>query len=333
FGTVVTGTLLAGSLAVGDEIAVVPSDIRGRIRGLQTHRRSLEVARPGSRVAANLSGVDKEAVTRGMVVTRPGSLATTTVIAVRLALLASASAALEHDEEVKVHVGTAETMARAALLEGSQLAPGESAWAQLRLATPVAVAVGDRLVIRRPSPSETIGGGTVADLATARLRRRAEPVAARGRIARGSTFGAWPAGEALQRASRAACHRAARGGARKRARAAIAPAAPLRGSGATLAQRACRSCEGPAAAAEPGAARDRPRARPRARLGTRGARRRRAHRHRSGLPARGGDAVRARSRRRDRVERIDHGRSRAGPLGLQPQARASAPTIPRRSWP
>jgi selenocysteine-specific elongation factor len=177
FGTVVTGTLLDGSLAVGDEIAVVPGDVRARVRGLQTHRRSLEVARPGSRVAANLSGIDKEAVSRGMVVARPGSLETTTLLAVRLALLPSTSAGLEHDEEVKVHVGTAETMARAALLEGPSLAPGETAWVQLRLATPVAVAVGDRLVIRRPSPSETIGGGAIADLATVRLRRRAETVA------------------------------------------------------------------------------------------------------------------------------------------------------------
>jgi selenocysteine-specific elongation factor len=178
FGTVVTGTLLDGSLAVGDEIIALPGDIRARVRGLQTHRRSLDVARPGSRVAANLSGIGKEAVSRGMVVARPGSLETTTLLAVRLELLASASASLEHDEEVKVHVGTAETMARAALLEGPEIAPGQSAWVQLRLAAPVAVAVGDRLVIPRPSPSETIGGGAVADLATVRLRRRAETVAA-----------------------------------------------------------------------------------------------------------------------------------------------------------
>ncbi|HEV8671892.1 MAG TPA: selenocysteine-specific translation elongation factor [Candidatus Limnocylindria bacterium] len=178
FGTVVTGTLLDGSLAVGDEIAVVPGEIRGRVRGLQTHRRSLDVARPGSRVAANLSGVDKEAVTRGMVLARPGSLQTATLIAVRLALLAGASGPLEHDEEVKVHVGTAETMARVALLEGPAIAPGETAWAQLRLANPVAVAVGDRIVIRRPSPSETLGGGAIADLASARMRRRSETVAA-----------------------------------------------------------------------------------------------------------------------------------------------------------
>ena len=178
FGTVVTGTLLDGSLAVGDEVTVFPGDLRARVRGLQTHRRSLDVARPGSRVAANLSGIEKEAVSRGMVVARPGSLETTTLVAVRLALLAGASGALEHDEEVKVHVGTAETMARVALLEGSSVAPGETAWVQLRLASPIAVAVGDRLVVRRPSPSETIGGGAVADLATARLRRRPDTVAA-----------------------------------------------------------------------------------------------------------------------------------------------------------
>jgi selenocysteine-specific elongation factor len=178
FGTVVTGTLLDGSLAIGDEVAVLPGEGRGRIRGLQTHRRSLDLAQPGSRVAANVSGVDKQDVSRGMVLARPGTLETANLLAVRLALLASVSSGLDHDEEVKVHVGTSETMARVALLEGAAIAPGETAWAQLRLAEPVAVAVGDRLVIRRPSPSETIGGGAVADLAGARLRRRAETVAA-----------------------------------------------------------------------------------------------------------------------------------------------------------
>ncbi len=178
FGTVVTGTLLDGSLQVGDEVVAVPGEARGRIRGLQTHRRALDVARPGSRVAANLSGIDKAAVTRGMVLARPGSLETTRLLSVHLALLGSASAPLGHDEEVKVHVGTAETMARAALLEGSAIEPGATAWAQLRLAAPVAAAVGDRLVVRRPSPSETIGGGRVADTTARGPRRRAETVAA-----------------------------------------------------------------------------------------------------------------------------------------------------------
>ncbi len=178
FGTVVTGTLLDGSLAVGDEVALLPGERRARIRGLQTHRRATEVAQPGSRVAANLSGVDKAEVERGMVVARPGTLTTSTLLGLRCAVLASASAPLLHDEAVKVHVGTAESMAHVSVLEGGALAPGVSGWIQLRLAAPVAVAVGDRLVLRRPSPPETLGGGVVADLSTERLRRRGDTVAA-----------------------------------------------------------------------------------------------------------------------------------------------------------
>ena len=178
FGTVVTGTLLDGELGVGDEVELVPGGLRARIRGLQTHRRALERAVPGSRVAANLVGVEKDAVERGMVLTRPGTLAPVTSIAVHLAVLGGASAALAHDEEVKVHVGTAEVMARVNVLEGDAIAPGTVAWAQLRLASPTAVAVGDRLVVRRPSPSETLGGGVIADTTGARARRRADTVAA-----------------------------------------------------------------------------------------------------------------------------------------------------------
>jgi len=178
FGTVVTGTLLDGTLRVGDEVAAVPGDVRGRIRGLQTHRRALDEALPGSRVAANLSGIDKDAVERGMVLVHPGALAPTSVIAARVRVLGSASAPLEHDESLKVHTGTAEAMARVSVLEGESVAAGASAWVQLRLAAPVVVEVGDRFVLRRPSPSETIGGGVVADVAPARLRRRSETVAA-----------------------------------------------------------------------------------------------------------------------------------------------------------
>jgi len=178
FGTVVTGTLIDGALRVGDEVELVPGGARARIRGLQTHRRAIERAIPGSRVAANLAGVDRDAVERGMVLARPGTLAPTGVIALRLRILPEASDALVHDEEVKVHAGTAEVMARVALLEGDAILPGGSGWAQLRCATPLAVAVGDRVVIRRPSPSETLGGGVIADAAPERARRRADAVAA-----------------------------------------------------------------------------------------------------------------------------------------------------------
>ena len=177
FGTVVTGTLVDGSFAVGDEIEILPTAQHARIRGIQTHKRALEVATPGSRVALNLAGVEKDELDRGMVVVRPGTLSPVSVISARLQLLGAASDALTHDEAVKVHAGTAEVMARVSLLESATLDPGKSGWVQLRLATPLAVAVGDHFVIRRPSPPETLGGGIVADISGERMRRRREAVA------------------------------------------------------------------------------------------------------------------------------------------------------------
>ncbi|HEV2011991.1 MAG TPA: selenocysteine-specific translation elongation factor [Candidatus Limnocylindria bacterium] len=177
FGTVVTGTLIDGSLRVGEEIEVVPGGLRGRIRGLQTHRRAIEVARAGSRVAANVSGIEKVGLARGMVLVRPGALAPTSLLGVRLSVLADVSGPLEHDDTVRVHAGTAEAIARVLVLEGRAIAPGGTGWVQLHLMTPLAVAVGDRLVVRRPSPSETLGGGAIADTTGERTRSRADAVA------------------------------------------------------------------------------------------------------------------------------------------------------------
>jgi selenocysteine-specific elongation factor len=177
FGTVVTGTLVDGSFAVGDEVEVLPSARRSRIRGIQTHKRALETASMGSRVALNLSGIEREALDRGMVVARPGSFQALTAFASRLAVLPSASSDLVDGESVKVHAGTAEVMGRVAVLEGTSIAPGSAAWARVRLESPLVVAVGDRFVIRRPSPPETIGGGAVADISRDRLGRRREIVA------------------------------------------------------------------------------------------------------------------------------------------------------------
>ena len=181
FGTVVTGTLLDGDLHVGEEVELVPGGARARIRGLQTHRRAIDVAVAGSRVAANLSGIEKDAIERGMVVSRPGTLRPTSAVALRLAVLRDA--AVEQDEELKVHVRTAEVMARVSVLEKDAIVGGESAWVHLRLAEPIAAAVGDRLVVRRPSPSETLGGGVIADVAPMRTRRRDAIVALERRSA------------------------------------------------------------------------------------------------------------------------------------------------------
>jgi selenocysteine-specific elongation factor len=177
FGTVVTGTLVDGTFAVGDEIEILPTAQRARVRGIQTHKRTLDSASPGSRVALNLSGVEKDELERGMVIVRPGTLVPISVLSARVDVLGSASDAIAHDEAVKVHAGTAEVMARVSLLEAPTLEPGASGWVQLRLATPLAVAVGDRFVIRRPSPPETLGGGAVADISGERMRRRREAVA------------------------------------------------------------------------------------------------------------------------------------------------------------
>lgn len=173
-GTVVTGTLIDGALEVGDEVEIVPGGRRVRVRALQTHRRAVDMAAPGSRVAANIVGIEKSDLERGMTLVRPGSLAATSLLGLRLAVLEGASGPLLHDDQVKVHVGTAEVMARVAVLEGDEIGPGAEGWAQLRLAAPVAAAGGDRLVIRRPSPPETIGGGVVVDTTGARSKRRSE---------------------------------------------------------------------------------------------------------------------------------------------------------------
>jgi len=178
FGTVVTGTLVDGSLRVGDEVEVFPRGLRGRIRGLQTHRRAIEVARAGSRVAANLSGIDKADLARGMVLAPPGTQRPTSVIGARLSLLPEVSGPLEHDDVVRVHAGTAEVLARVSVLEGQAIEPGGRAWVQLHLASPLVVAIHDRFVVRRPSPSETLGGGSVADTSGERTRTRADAAAA-----------------------------------------------------------------------------------------------------------------------------------------------------------
>jgi selenocysteine-specific elongation factor len=175
FGTIVTGTLLDGSLLVGDEVVLLPSGLSARVRGLQTHKAKLERARPGSRVAVNLAGVELAQVRRGMVVARPGMLEPTTLIDVRLRLLAEAALPLKHNAELKFFTGASEVVAVARLLDADAMQPGETGWVQLQLAEPVTVAKSDRFIIRRPSPGETIGGGQVVDAHPRRRWHRYDP--------------------------------------------------------------------------------------------------------------------------------------------------------------
>jgi selenocysteine-specific elongation factor len=177
FGTVVTGTLVDGSLKVGEELQLQPSGRRVRVRGLQQHNRKVEVAEPGSRVAANLVGVEKHDLERGEVLARPGTVAATRRLDASLRVLADSPRALRHGAQVMLHTGTAEVPARAIVLTADEVAPGTGGWVQLYCEQAVAVSPGDRFVLRLPSPSATIAGGAFADVNPRRHPRHDERVA------------------------------------------------------------------------------------------------------------------------------------------------------------
>jgi selenocysteine-specific elongation factor len=175
FGTVVTGTLVDGHLEVGQEVEILPRGLRARIRGLQTHKTKIQRAVPGSRVAINLTGVSKQDLARGDLVTIPGWLRPTTLTDVRLDLLPDAPFPLKHNAQVKFFCGSAETVARIRLLDTEALAPGQSGWVQLELEDPLPLVRGDRFIIRVPSPAVTVGGGEVVDPHPGRKHRRFRP--------------------------------------------------------------------------------------------------------------------------------------------------------------
>lgn len=174
FGTVVTGTLLDGTFKIGQEVEILPENIKTRIRTLQTHRQQVEVARPGSRVAINLANVPRSELTRGNVVALPGQLRTTILFDARIHLLKDAARSLAHNTQVDFYAGSQEIPARVRLLDTEELQPGESTWVQLRLSHPAVVARRDRFILRIPSPSMTIGGGEVIDV-VARYHKRFQP--------------------------------------------------------------------------------------------------------------------------------------------------------------
>ena len=163
FGTVVTGTLTDGRLQMGDEVVILPRNLRGRIRGLQTHKRKEQTAVPGSRTAVNISGVSLEEVQRGDVIARPGDYRVTQRLDASFRLLADARGPLKHNTEVKLFIGAAELVARVRLLGAEEIAPGQHGWLQLELSQPVVAVRGDHYILRRPSPGETLGGGIVVE--------------------------------------------------------------------------------------------------------------------------------------------------------------------------
>ena len=165
FGTVVTGTLVDGSISVGEEMQVAPSGKPVRIRGLQRHNQKVESVGPGSRVAANLGGVDKNELSRGDVLARPGAMEPVRRVDARVRVLASAPQPVRHGAEVLMHTGTTEVGCRVIMLDGHHIAPGAEGWVQLYLDRPIAAAAQDRFVLRVPSPAITVAGGSFIDIA------------------------------------------------------------------------------------------------------------------------------------------------------------------------
>ena len=171
FGAVVTGTLSGGPVRVGDDLRLFPDDRVLRVRGLQSHQENVSAAQPGSRVAVNLAGISAQEMTRGQVLAPPGLMAPTQRIDARLHLLASSPVALKQNAEVDLFTGASETPARVTLLDRELLEPGQTGWVQFRLVDPIAVLQRDRFIVRRASPSETLGGGEVVDPHPKRHRR------------------------------------------------------------------------------------------------------------------------------------------------------------------
>jgi selenocysteine-specific elongation factor len=171
-GTVVTGSVLSGSLRVGDEVEWQPRGEKVRVRSLQNHDRPVEEVHRGMRAAINLAGVRHEEVIRGQELATPGYLQPAKVVTVRMHCLADVKRPIKHRAPVRFHVGTAEIMGTVSLLDCDTVQPGEWALAQLFLEEPATTTWGQPFVIRGPSATQTLGGGQVLQPVAKKVRRR-----------------------------------------------------------------------------------------------------------------------------------------------------------------
>ncbi|MEZ6185537.1 MAG: selenocysteine-specific translation elongation factor [Planctomycetota bacterium] len=173
FGTVLTGVPLQGRAQVGDVLEVLTHKgtvLKGKVRGLQAYGEKVDRVEAGHSSAVNLSDVDRKAVTRGDVVATPGIFSASDLWEVRLHHLASQTRPLKQRETVRFHVGTSEVLGEVVILDAPELPPGQDAMCQLRLREKVVAAPGDRCVVRRHSPMQTLGGGTVLGASKWRLK-------------------------------------------------------------------------------------------------------------------------------------------------------------------
>jgi len=163
FGTVVTGSLVSGEVRVGETVMIYPSGIQSKVRGIQVHSHTVDQATASMRTAINFQGIERDAIDRGDIVGGVNTLKSSYMVDTLLAYLPTNEKPLKNRTKVRFHAGTSEILGHAILLDGEALPPGETAVAQFRLDTPVAIVKDDRFVIRSYSPDRTIGGGQVLD--------------------------------------------------------------------------------------------------------------------------------------------------------------------------
>ncbi len=173
-GTIVTGTLIDGHLEVGQGVLILPKGRYARIRSLQTHKKEITGAVPGSRVAINLSGIEKEQISRGDMLTLPEFDLSSDFICCRIESVPNTRSLLSHGGNYLVLLGTSEVQGKLLLLEGKRVPPGESGYAVLKLKHKIPCLIGDRFIIRLPSPATTLGGGTVLAIEKQRYSRNRE---------------------------------------------------------------------------------------------------------------------------------------------------------------
>ena len=172
FGTVVTGTLVSGTLRIGDPVRVMPENIDTRVRQLQVHGIKQEEVYAGTRVAVNLAGVEVPDLKRGSVLLPPGYLQASTALDASVQVLEGESKPIKNRQRVRLHIGTAEVIGRTLILQAEEIPPGGRGLVRLKLEKPVVAARSDRFVLRSYSPMNVIGGGVVLDPVGARHRRR-----------------------------------------------------------------------------------------------------------------------------------------------------------------
>jgi len=178
FGTVVTGTLMAGSVAVGDDVEILPRPVKAKIRGIQVHNTMVETATAGLRTALNLQGIERDTVERGNVLVRPGTLMPTRKATAWFEHLQSAPRPLKNRAKVRFHSGTDEIAATVILLDADVLQPGQQAFVQLVFEASAVLLPHDRYVLRSFSPVFTVGGGEILDNRPPRHRRFSDDVRA-----------------------------------------------------------------------------------------------------------------------------------------------------------